>query len=179
MQQALQLHKWTGRSFGFGYTIDFIPFLIERLSATAPRIAQLISAAREEELADKPGGKWSIKEHIGHLADLEELHEGRLADFAQKAEVLRAADMTNRKTEEAQHNSMHADQLLAAFRAVRKHFFSKLQTLDDESMVRRALHPRLQQVINVADMLYFMAEHDNHHLTIMSLQLKGGNWSGR
>ena len=33
----------------------------------------------DEDLANlKPGSKWSIKEHIGHLTDLEDLHRGRI-----------------------------------------------------------------------------------------------------
>ena len=174
MERTFHLPKWTERSFSFGFAIDFIPFLVERLSATGPRLAEIIASASEDQLAYRPNGKWSAKEHIGHLSDLEDLHIGRLGDFRNRSEGLHAADMANRRTEEAAHNTTDTTTLLLRFRASRKSFLEKLQTLDEASLQHRSLHPRLQVMINVADMLYFMAEHDTHHLTIMTRQLPPG-----
>jgi uncharacterized damage-inducible protein DinB len=172
MDSDLQLQKWTERQFTFGYSPAFIPFLVERLSATAPRIAELIGGASEDELSYKSSGKWSVKEHIGHLTDLEELHEGRLVDFSLQLDVLRPADMSNAKTEKARHNEALSPVLLDHFRTARRDFFKKLHSLDSATLNHRALHPRLQQSVNVADILYFMAEHDNHHLTHIAALLK-------
>jgi len=159
---------WIDRQFSLGYSPGCIPFLIERLSTTAPRILDQISRSSEAEAEFKPGGKWSVKEHIGHLTDLEELHEGRLSDFQQRLAVLRPADMTNRKTAEAPHSAAQAHELYLQFFTARKHFISRLRGLDEACLEHRAMHPRLQQEMNVADMLYFMAEHDNHHLTVIA-----------
>jgi hypothetical protein len=49
--------------------------------------------------------KWSIQEQAGHLLDLEELGMKRLDDFEAGRETLVAADMDNRKTHEANHNT--------------------------------------------------------------------------
>jgi hypothetical protein len=49
-----------------------------------------------------------------------------------------------------------------------------LQDLDEAGLTHRTLHPRLKQVINVADMLYFIAEQDNHRLTAMAVPLQSG-----
>jgi uncharacterized damage-inducible protein DinB len=78
--------------------------------------------------------------------------------------MLRAADMTNAATENTDHNSMPGIELLAAFRAERAHFIEKVLQLDDLQLDRKAWHPRLQQKMNVPDMLFFIGEHDTHHL---------------
>src|SRR4051812_12353001 len=89
MVKAMHLMKWTDRQFHFGCSNDFIPFLLERLSATAPRIEELICYSKDPDLSYNPSGKWSVKEQIGHLIDLEELHSGRLTDFQNRLETLR------------------------------------------------------------------------------------------
>jgi uncharacterized damage-inducible protein DinB len=171
MIKDLPLPKWTERSFNFGYDATFIPYLVERLCTTAPRIEELVTFCTEEKLNSKPGGKWSVKEHIGHLADLEELHSGRLDDFKNGLQTLRAADMSNQKTEAANHNTESVEQLCTALRLAREALLQKLDTLDSAALNHRAMHPRLKQEVNVADILYFVAEHDTHHLTTISHQL--------
>jgi len=39
-----------------------------------------------------------------------------------------------------------------------------LDSYDESSVVRAALHPRLQQPMRVLDLAFFVAEHDDHHL---------------
>ena len=168
------LMKWTERSFSFGYAVGYLPFLIERLSTTAPRLEELIDGLSDELLVYKPGGAWSAKEHVGHLSDLEQLHLGRLDDFESKLGQLRPADMTNRRTEEANHNATNAEDLVTRFRETRGDFFRRLERLETACLEHKAMHPRLLEPINVPDMLYFMAEHDVHHLTIMSRLLHRG-----
>ena len=168
MTRKFQSPRWTDRIFQFGYTNDYIPFFLERLSCTAPGIAELTGPFAEELLRYQPGGRWSVKQHIGHLDDLEILHTGRLEDFQNQSQVLRAADMMNRKTEEADHNSKDLATLLQQFRESRTLFFEKLYALDDAALAHKAMHPRLQKIVGVADILYFMGEHDTHHLMRMT-----------
>src|SRR5687768_15243098 len=93
--------KWTERKFTFDFPDGWIFNIIERLKGTTARLYWITATLSEEELTARPNGKWSIKEHIGHLTDLEELHEGRIDDFLARKEILRAADMSNAKTESA------------------------------------------------------------------------------
>jgi len=44
----------------------------------------LLIHCRQKFLPERINGKWSIQEHAGHFADLEELHQGRLDDFYQE-----------------------------------------------------------------------------------------------
>ncbi len=123
-------------------------------------------------LTHKPHGKWSILEHIGHLIDLEEVHEGRIDDFRRRLPVLRAADMKNKKTEDAGHNAKPLAALLHEFRESRTHFMNRLSNADDETVAFASRHPRLNQPMRMVDMAFFVAEHDDHHLTAIRLLIE-------
>lgn len=163
----MQRTKWTERKFNFDFPEGWIYNILERLRGTLARINEMTKSLADEQAAFKPGGKWSIKEHIGHLADLEEIHEGRIADFLWRKEVLRAADMSNAKTNLANHNLKSVKQLLEDFSRKRKQFIVHLEKLDDETQHFKSMHPRLQIMMRLVDMAYFTAEHDDHHLASM------------
>jgi hypothetical protein len=163
--------QWTAREWQFGYTIEYIPLLIERLQCTAPRIAEIIKNQPEEILSKRHGDKWSVKEHIGHLTDIEELHNGRIDDFKNKAAMLRPADMSNKKTYEANHNQYSAAQLLSEFIKSRKAFIEKLRRTPPHYFEIKSVHPRLKQEVTLTDILFFVAEHDLQHLVRMGENL--------
>ena len=156
--------KWVEREFEFNLPVGVFPCVLERLRGTPARLEEVVRGLPSERLTERRGGKWSAQEHVGHLYDLDELHEGRLEDYARGLEVLRAADMSNRKTEEADHNSAHVEDLLAHFRSARASFVRRLEALTEEEVARSAVHPRLGKQMRVIDMALFVAEHDDHHL---------------
>jgi len=141
-----------------------LPSILERLRGTSVRINKIAVTLTDQQLRIKPDGKWSIQEHIGHLSDLEELHDGRIDDFLARKETLRAADMSNAKTNASLHNEKKIEDLLREFRDKREHFVSRLTELDDETQNSQSKHPRLQIMMRPVDMAFFTAEHDDHHL---------------
>jgi hypothetical protein len=157
--------KWIDRKFSFGYSIGYAPLFIERLKGIAPRLEEMMSTCNDVKASERVDNTWSIKENIGHLSDLESLHDGRIDDFIAKLPELRAADMSNKETEGANHNEQPVQQLLSTFRNKRSKFIERIAALDEVYFESTALHPRLQQVITFTDLLFFIAEHDNHHLT--------------
>jgi hypothetical protein len=160
MEQA----KWTDRKFSFDFPAGWLPNILERLRGTAARLNELTSGLTEIKAAVRINGKWSIKEHIGHLADLEELHEGRLDDFIARKAILRPADMTNAKTYSADHNSRSLRHLINDFAVKRKNFVDRISRLDEETHLFKSMHPRLRKKMRPSDVAYFTAEHDDHHL---------------
>ena len=116
----------------------------------------------------RDGDKWSIQEQAGHLLDLEPLGMNRLDDFEAGREMLVAADMENRKTHEANHNAKTIENILAQFRRERRAFVERLDAYNEEFVQRTALHPRLKAKIRVIDLVFFIAEHDDHHLARIS-----------
>ena len=160
--------RWTDRTFRFDLPVEMFPIVIERLRGAAPRIEDKVRGLSPEVLTRRDGDAWSIQEHIGHLLDLDELHLGRLDDYLAGAEVLRAADMTNRRTWQADHNGRAAGELTQEFRRERESFVERLEVWDPGRIGQSALHPRLNQPMRVIDMAFFVAEHDDHHLARMT-----------
>jgi len=160
--------RWTDRTFTFDLPEALFPVVVERLRGTPARIEDKVRALSPTLLTRRDGDAWSIQEHIGHLLDLDELHDGRLDDFLAGATVLRPADMKNRKTHEAGHNERPLADLLAAFRRERERFVARLDAWDPGQISLTALHPRLNQPMRVIDMAFFTAEHDDHHLARMT-----------
>ena len=164
----MQTLKWIERKFNFGYGPEYFPLFIERIKSTLPRIEELTKNLSEEKACFMPDGKWSVKQHIGHLTDLEELHDGRLTDFKAGEKILRAADMGNKKTEAADHNKTSIAKLIADLKTSRKNFIEQVSSFTEDELKRVSFHPRLQQNMNVLDLLHFIGEHDTFHLAIMA-----------
>ncbi|HUM48468.1 MAG TPA: DinB family protein [Chitinophagales bacterium] len=158
---------WLERSFHFDFPAGIFPCLLERLSGTPSRIEEMVKDVSESILPEKPGGKWSVKEHIGHLGDLELVHDGRIDDYLSGKEILRAADVLNKATNEAQHNLKSIEVLLTHFRDERMAMIRRLEAADEQLINTVAIHPRLQVKMRLADMVYFTCEHDDHHLAKM------------
>ena len=155
---------WTERKFEFNFPVGVFPCILERLRGTPARLFEMASSLSNDVLTARVDDSWSIQEHIGHLFDLDELHEGRIDDFLSHAKVLRPADMKNQKTNDANHNSNSLQNLLNQLRGARQRFVSKLEALNETEIGLMSLHPRLRQPMRLIDMTYFVAEHDDHHL---------------
>jgi len=164
----MERRVWFDRTFTLGMPPAAFADVLERLRGTPARVQERTANLDTEVLVLRPGDKWSIQEHVGHLLDLEELWHGRTQDLMSGASELRHADLTNRRTDEAAHNAANLDVLLGAFRDIRGRWVSDLESLSPESLAHTALHPRLQQPMTVVDLAFFVAEHDDHHLAAMT-----------
>ncbi|HMH42954.1 MAG TPA: DinB family protein [Pyrinomonadaceae bacterium] len=160
--------EWFKRQFSFELPIEMFANVVERLRGTPARLEELTRSLSREVLTRRDGDKWSMQEQAGHLLDLESLWINRLDDFEARRDPLTAADLTNRKTHEANHNANTIESILAAFRKQRSEFVRRLDNYDEELVQRTGLHPRLNTRIRVIDHIFFVAEHDDHHLARMS-----------
>src|SRR5688500_12714065 len=156
---AVRQAEWTSRSFNHDLAPSLFPSVLERFRGTPLRVADLVARVPTAVLRAKPVGKWSVQEHIGHLIDLEELGQRRLSDFQQRKPQLAAADMSNQKTNQANHNQREAAELVAEFAESRRRLVSKLELVSAEILAHRATHPRLNRLMNVPEWVFFMCEH--------------------
>ncbi|NNE43606.1 MAG: DinB family protein, partial [Gemmatimonadetes bacterium] len=138
--------------------------LLARLRSTPDRLEALLAGLPDSLLRQKAGDDWSPQEHAGHLIDLEDLHLGRLRDYAAGRPELRGADLSNRRSHETRWNDDPIGEVLADFRFVRDCLLERLESADRNA---RALHPRLQQPMSVVDMMEFAAVHDDYHLEMI------------
>jgi uncharacterized damage-inducible protein DinB len=157
---------WFERKFEFTFTVEQHPNLCVRLRGAPPRLEEITHAAGHPALTRKPLGtdKWSAQEHAGHLLDLETLWMARVEDYLTGTSQLTAADLSNRKTFQAQHNLRPIDEILAHFRAARSQLVARVENTDPATFARALPHPRLKIPLRLVDHLYFVAEHDDHHL---------------
>ena len=156
--------SWFERNFNFTFPAENYPNLRVRLLGTPARLEEIVRGLAQGVLLKKPGGKWSAQEHAGHLADLEPLWISRIEDFLTDADSLTVADLTNRQTDEANHNARNLQQILSEFRSSRRRLLDRLGEFRPELLAGTKLHPRLKQPMRLVDHLYFVAEHDDHHL---------------
>lgn len=160
--------KWTDRKFDFSFPAGLYPEMIERLRGTPVRLEERVGSLPPEVLRRRDGERWSMQENAGHLLDLESLVRQRLDEYLVNATELHAADMTNRKTYESQHNEVAITTIMSAFRDQRLQLVAQLDSLAPEIFARAAHHPRLNVPMRLVDMIFFQAEHDDFHLTRIS-----------
>lgn len=159
---------WFERHFEFTFPAELLPNLLVRLRGTPARLDETLRNRPQATLMVQPVGPsrllWSAQEHAGHLVDLEPLWLSRVNDFVRGTEILTPTDLQNRRTDEANHNARPLEDILFAFRTQRIQLLNRISTLDSEPFTRTIPHPRLKTPMRLIDHLYFIAEHDDHHL---------------
>jgi uncharacterized damage-inducible protein DinB len=168
-----QVPVWFERKFAFAFPVDYWPNVCARLRGTPARLEETLRGRAREILIRKDAGKWSAQEHAGHLLDLEALWLARVEDYVAGSEQLTVADLQNRKTDEANHNARPLEQLLAEFRAARGTLLALVGELNASLFAKTIPHPRLKTPMRLVDHLYFVAEHDDHHLARVCELLNG------
>ncbi len=159
--------RWFERKFEFPFPLELLPNLRARLRGAPARLEELLRGCPHSLLVSKVQEKWSAQEHAGHLLDLEPLWLARVGDYVAVSGQLTETDLTNRKTGQANHNARPLDQILGEFRAARATLLNRVEGLDASLFERAIPHPRLKTPMRLADHLYFVAEHDDHHLARM------------
>jgi uncharacterized damage-inducible protein DinB len=155
---------WFERKFEFSFPVELHPNVCARLRGTPARLEEIFRNVERNICVRKAAEKWSAQEHAGHLLDLEPLWIARISDYVTDASKLTAADLTNRNTHEAQHNQRLLVEILTGFRSARLQLVSRAENVAPAVHGRTILHPRMQTPMRLVDHLYFVAEHDDHHL---------------
>jgi uncharacterized damage-inducible protein DinB len=169
--------NWVDRTFDFSHIpLDLHPEMVERLRGLPGRAEDIVSGLPDERLTRRTDdGGWSIQEHLGHLIAVDDLLEARLNDYDAGVAVLTAADMSNRRTEEADYNRMPLADVLGALRERRGGLVRRLEALSPADFGRTAHHPRLDTTMRTVDAVYFFAEHDVYHLARVTELIRSGS----
>jgi len=115
-----QVPVWFEPKFEFSFSLELLPNLCARLRGTPVRLEEVLRGCSHAILIGKAQSKWSAQENAGHLLDMEPLWLARVGDYAAASDQLTVADLTNRKTHEANHNERRLEQILSEFRAERQ-----------------------------------------------------------
>lgn len=151
---------WFERQFTFGLAPSMLPFFLERLEGTACRLEQKVADLSEEHLAFRLDSKWSVKENIGHLLDVDVISGRRIDEIITGRETLSRADVQA----SAHYNDMSIHEIIEEFSSNRQGNVERLRSLTDAQLVMTSVHPRLKVAMSPVDLAWFDAEHDDHHL---------------
>jgi len=168
-----QVADWYDRKFDFSFPVELYPDLCVRLRGTPARLEELVRGCPAERMLRAPHGKWSAQEHAGHLLNLEPLWMARVEDYVAGRSELSVADLTNRPTFEARYNERALSEILADFRRARIEMIDRTEALDAALFGHVLLHPRLKTPMRLVDHLFFVAEHDDHHMAIIWSMIHG------
>jgi DinB superfamily len=150
---------WFDRKMTFGLPTEMLPFYLERLSGTAIRIEQKVESLDNKFLSERFDDKWSIKQHIGHLAEVDQINNKRIDEMIAGAAVLSAAVF-----EPQDYNPWPVEKVITFFREGRARNILKYTSLPEADLTKSSLHPRLKIQTTPIDLAWFDAEHDDHHL---------------
>ena len=163
--------KWFDRKFETIKDSSLLIDIIERLEGTGLRIEHKLNNSGNAYLQSTANNKWSIKKQIGHLGDLEPLWLDRVKQIKAGATDLIAADLNNKKTEEAEHDARKIKELITDFSLQRSKLITELRDCTIDQLSNQSKHPRLVKPMKLVDLAYFVAEHDDHHLATIQEML--------
>lgn len=155
---------WSRRTFQFGHPEWMLADFIERLRGTAVRLTGLLTHVSEARAHAPVEGSWSIAQHAGHLADVEELWQQRCEDLRAGRAILTPARGPYFTELAGRHVGRPIPDILDEFAHRRQSYIEALTGADTALQSRRAYHERLQCDMRLVDGAQFVAEHDDHHL---------------
>src|SRR5258706_10874442 len=82
---------WFERQFTFGLPAGMLPFYLERLEGTIIRLEEKVNGFSEETLSTKINTKWSVKQNIGHLAEVDQIANRRIDEIMSGVSTLSPA----------------------------------------------------------------------------------------
>lgn len=160
-------HKenWLEKQFDFEFPASRYVEFLRFLRQTPAKLDALTKNLPREILICRDGDSWSIQENAGHFLAGEALFLGRLDDYEANAPVLRPARFEDNPTDKANFNEKDIRWILDEFRTQRGIYIHRLEAMPQEAFEKSILHPRLNRSMRLCDMLFFHAQHDQHHLT--------------
>lgn len=164
--------QWFDRKFNFGHPPGMLPFHLERLAGAAARLKEILVGVSDEILTHQQDGKWSIKQNIGHLAEMDQIALTRLNEIARGTSPMSPAAFETR----LDYNAQPIRDLIRYFSSKRTPTLFRYRSLSDNNLSKSSSHPRLGVEMNPVDLAFFTAEHDDHHLVRVTEILAG--WDG-
>ena len=162
-----RIQPFARRGLNFDFPTDIYPNLISRLRGAPLRAAFSGEGITQLECSRKIDSRWSALENLGHLLDLEELWQLRVSEFLAGQTEITARNMKLQGAPEARYNERDWPGLVSEFASARRLLVERFDLLEPEQFELRSFHPLLRRELRLVDALYFMTEHDDHHLALI------------
>ena len=150
---------WFERKLTFGLQKEMLPLYLERLTGTRVRLEHKVKGIDDRILSEKFENKWSVKQNIGHLAEVDEINNRRIDEMLAGTPVMSPAVF-----EPKDYNPWSVEKVLDYFAKTRTENLRKYKSLSPEALEKSSIHPRLKVPMTPVDLAWFDAEHDDHHL---------------
>jgi uncharacterized damage-inducible protein DinB len=156
----MQKISWLDRQLTFGLPLGMLPFYLERTDGTYARLQAKVKSIDESVLSTKLDGKWSVKQNIGHLAEVEEISLIRIEEMLNGISPMSSAVFENKQD----FNTQSIQDVLNYFLKSRQQSQKRFRSLSDIELTKSSVHPRFKLPMTPVDLAWFHAEHDDHHL---------------
>lgn len=141
---------------------DLVTLLGSQISETAAMLRS--TPPDREEYAYAPG-KWTIKDVVGHLTDIERVFSYRALSIGRNDPSQLANFDENAAVRAANYARLPLAALLAEFEAVRRATIHLAKNLAPEAMANRGIANGA--VITPRALFYIIAGHERHHVAIL------------
>jgi len=148
--------------------IDRVPDgdLVELLRGQIGETLALLRAIPEDRASYRyEPGKWSIKEVVGHLADVERIMGYRMLRIARGDSTPLPGFDENAYVPAANFDARSLTSLAHEFEQVRGATIAFLETLDPDAAARQGSANNLE--ISARALAYIIAGHERHHVAIL------------
>jgi hypothetical protein len=154
---------WFERNLKFGYPKEMLPYFLERLEGSIVRIQAKVHGLPDNVLSTRLNDKWSVKQNIGHLAEVDAIANKRLDEM-----VAGISPMSPAVFEPQDYNPWPIEKVLDLYKTNRLRNLKKYQSLAEGDLLKSSLHPRLKVQMTPVDLAWFDAEHDDHHFVTIN-----------
>lgn len=155
---------WAQRKFSFVHPPWMLADFVERLRGLLPRLDALLVGVDDARARLQVEGKWSIAQNIGHLSDVEELWQERLADLKNGRTTYTPAVGARFQELAKRHQERSVAETRRELEELRLRLVDALAHASPDLQRASAFHERLQVPMRLVDCAQFYAEHDDHHL---------------
>lgn len=127
--------------------------------------AYLLALPADKLIYRNAGGKWTIKEVIIHLIDMERIYSYRMLCFARKDQTLLPGYDDELFVLNSGANNRDIFNLLDELEAVRQSTIMLLKNLSNEALLRSGIMN--ENKASVRALAYHIAGHELHHISII------------
>jgi len=137
------------------------------LAGNAQDLERLVADLSEDELAQKPAnGGWSLREHIAHFYDTQEMLDGRVERMLKINDPELVALAVFEQATEADRHPPTAREILAEFLRKRKGSVGRLAALPPDQLWRTGRHPEFGRITILRQAAYLACHEQTHLLDI-------------
>lgn len=155
---------WIERRMPLGQQTDQLPLLLERLHGTPERLRELMQDLPTDSLRTRAVAAWSMFDHAAHLLLVQQRFHVRVEEYRALCHRLSPLGFDDAYEWLRGQVVREPGDMIEEFRLERSAFIAEVRSLPEGILSHQAEHPCRGPGMRIADALYWLAEHDDHHL---------------